>query len=313
VQKRLSLVTTDEFSDVDFEIARLSNLIGIRPDDLGPTTMFKLIQDLSTEVAEATLQSLPAGLSGADLLKASIFVQTFNDPKGAGDVLKAAVCQDVLTSFNRMIELFSKYSSDKTKPGDLLDSKLADLRAEVNLLTNQVRMGTRGPTFASPAQATAPTTGGQWNLNDMSLGGPSGPPQPQGSTGTVPTTTGEGVTIASLKLLEARIKGLEEQLQDKAVTMGVTTFKSQGFTKAWLTANAGAPCAYIYFMDAHSMLNLAMEDASSNAEVLLLVVQALVRNQTSNGSRSRSTNFQINRENSSIRPRRRNKAYRRES
>jgi hypothetical protein len=162
--------------------------------------MFKLIQDLSTEVAEATLRSLLAGLLWADLLKASIFVQTFKDPKGAGDVLKAAVCQDVLTSFNPMIELFSKYLSDKTKPGDLLDSKLADLRAEVNLLTNQVKIRTRGPTFGSPAQATAPTTGVHWNLNDMSLGGPSGPPQPQDSTGSVSNTTGEGVTGALLRL-----------------------------------------------------------------------------------------------------------------
>jgi hypothetical protein len=155
VQRKLSTVTTDEFSDVDFEIARLSNLIGIIPDDLGHTTMFQLIQGLATEVAEATLRSLPAGLLGAGLLKASIFAA------------------------------------------------------------------------------------------------PSG-----------------GVTVASLKLLEDQIKGLEEQLQDKAVPIGVTTFNSQSFTKAWLAANAGAPGAYIYFMDAHSMLNLAMEDASSNAEVL---------------------------------------------
>jgi hypothetical protein len=77
------------------------------------------------------------------------------------------------------------------------------------------------------------------------------------------------VTVALLKLLEDRIKGLEERLQDKAVTIGVTTFNSQSFTKAWLAADAGAPGPYIYFMDAHSMINLAMEDASSNTEVLL--------------------------------------------
>jgi hypothetical protein len=269
VQRKLSTpATTDEFSDVDFKIARLSNLIGSRPDDLGPTTMFQLIQDLATEVADATLRSLPTGLSGADLLKVSGFVQTFNDPKGAGGVLKESVCHDVLARFKPMIEMFSKYSSDKSKPGDLLDIKLANLRAEVNLLSQQIKSGTGGPPLANPAQAAAPSTGVQWNLNSMSLGGPSAPPQAQAGGGTQ-AAPGSGVTVALLKLLEDRIKDLEERLQDKAVTIGVTTFNSQKFTKAWLAANAGAPGAYIYFMDAHSMLNLAMEDASSNAEVLL--------------------------------------------
>jgi hypothetical protein len=102
----------------------------------------------------------------------------------------------------------------------------------------------------------------------MSLGGPSGPP----ATGTQPIAPGGqagNIPTAALKLLEDRIKDIKEQLEDKTVTMGATTFKSQKFTKAWLTSNAPAVGAYIYFMDAHAMLNLAMEDASSNAEVLL--------------------------------------------
>jgi hypothetical protein len=75
--------------------------------------------------------------------------------------------------------------------------------------------------------------------------------------------------------------------------MGVTTLKSQGFTKAWLTTNAGAPGAYIYFMDAHSMLNLAMEDASSNAEVLLFQQSATKSGYSTSGEALVGSSFKI--------------------
>jgi hypothetical protein len=74
--------------------------------------------------------------------------------------------------------------------------------------------------------------------------------------------------------LEAGLKNLEDQLEASRVDVGGVGFKSHSFTRTWLTTNANGVGAYIYFADAHSLLNLASEDMGSNSEVLTFQTNA---------------------------------------
>jgi hypothetical protein len=106
-------------------------MIGSRPAELGPTTVFQLVRGLVAEVVELALRALPTGMYGDDMMLASEFAANFGKPNGMGATLKAEICKEVVASFKPMIRMFAKYSSDKSRPGDLLDAKVADLRAEV--------------------------------------------------------------------------------------------------------------------------------------------------------------------------------------
>jgi hypothetical protein len=74
--------------------------------------------------------------------------------------------------------------------------------------------------------------------------------------------------MATVRGLEARLQDIEDQLQAQTVSMAGQVLKLQTLTWAWLAANAPASGAYIFFIDAHSMLSLASEEADTARAVL---------------------------------------------
>jgi hypothetical protein len=69
-------------------------------------------------------------------------------------------------------------------------------------------------------------------------------------------------------------QNLEEQLQANRVDVGGISFKSRTFVRTWLTTNASGVGAYVHFVDAHSLLNLASEDLGTNNKVLTFQTNA---------------------------------------
>jgi hypothetical protein len=64
-------------------------------------------------------------------------------------------------------------------------------------------------------------------------------------------------------------------LASAAVEVGGIVFRSKTETKAWLAANAGAPGAYIVFMDAHALLGVDFQELATSAEVVSFEAGAL--------------------------------------
>jgi hypothetical protein len=56
VNKDIGAATLAEFKEVDFEVARLSNLVGTRSNDMDPVTIFRAIRDVTSDVFELTIQ-----------------------------------------------------------------------------------------------------------------------------------------------------------------------------------------------------------------------------------------------------------------
>jgi hypothetical protein len=207
------------------------------------------------------------GVRPKDIQGAVDFAKTFGAAGGIGKALRKAMGQEVTTSFKPIIKLFSKFSSDKTAPGDLLDAELADIRKEMSDIKALVLLSTSGTgATASTNSGGTAGTGVSWNLGLMSLG--LGSSQATQASTTHSTTTGVVQPMAQIKLLEARVQDIEDQLHSQTVSIAGLTFKSQLPTRAWMTMNAPAAGAYIYFLDAHGMLSLASDKVDTTRAVL---------------------------------------------
>jgi hypothetical protein len=174
------------------------NLVGSRSGTMDPLPIFRLLGGLSEEVTELHLKagssgggaSLPSGMDladlanvgrlapelakgqvpGRDLSDTVNFVKTFQDPAGAGPALKLVMGKEMLASFKPLVECFSKWSTGKSTPGDVLDQKLAGIRGMITAL----RAGQTGGKLVTGATATAPPSGGAasgvaWGLGSMAL------------------------------------------------------------------------------------------------------------------------------------------------
>jgi hypothetical protein len=212
-----------------------------------------------------------AGLGFKDVNDAIKFVHKFSAIGGVAETMKSAICAEVVASFQPIIALFSKLSSDKTVPGDILDKEIADIRREIAVVRNIV--GTSDnitPAAALSGAAASGTIGGgvSWSLGSMSLGaGTAGTPAQ--ATRGLPEKSGMASQVASaVKALEDRLQDVEDQLQAQTVNMAGLTFKSQILTRTWMTTHAPAAGAYIYFLDAHGMLSLAANEADTTRAVL---------------------------------------------
>jgi hypothetical protein len=299
IAKEVSEATMGEFSDVDFELGRLANLVGTRSANMDPLPVFRLLGDLSEEVTELHLKAgsetggiLPAGMdlaglaravqlatelarcgvSHQDLTRAVNFVKTFQDPGGAGPNLKLAMGKDVLASFEPLVKFFSKWSTGKTTPGDILDQELAGIRGMLTTFRAAQGSGKVGPgAAAAPGMSLAAASRVAWSLGFMGLGttgqgaagGNTGLNASQGAAMNTP-----GATLAAIKDLEDRVKSIEDQLRAKTVTLGGVIFKSQSLTSAWLGTHVPAAGAFIFFLDAHAMLSLAADEAGSAKSVI---------------------------------------------
>jgi hypothetical protein len=296
VNREIGAAAMLEFKEVDFEVARLSNLIGTRSNDMDPVTVFWLIRDVTAEVAELTIQVndlraqaggarsadsrsaatadfvtnvTQGGLQAKDLRESVAFTKGFKATGGEAEVLCQEMGAEVMTSFQPVVDLSAKLSSDKAAPGDLLNRELTDMRTEISAVKRMVQGGSAAA-LASVQSLHASTPGDMgvaWTLGSMSLGqttvGSSGAPQ-----ATAGNTGSNAQLTVMVRALESRLQDIEDQLQAQTVSMAGQVFKSQTLTRSWLAANAPAAGGYIFFLDAHSMLSLASEEADTARPVL---------------------------------------------
>jgi hypothetical protein len=239
------VVSNLKFEGIDIHITKLLNLIGKRPEELGITSAFgysihldNTLNDLRKEIEQ--------------------YLWEAKRDEGVVAALKDEIYANVSDSFKPMFRLFSQLSSDKSKSGDKLMTELDGIRKEVQMVKHAQNGG------SIPGAAPA-TTGLAWGLSAtvaVPNNGHATSAQPTHQAGNLangPHSANPGVT-AMLKTLETRIDDIDQQLASAAVEVGGMIFRSKTETKAWLAANAGAPGAYIMFMDAHALLGVAFQE-----------------------------------------------------
>jgi hypothetical protein len=288
VMREKSEATVEEFGDLDFEVARLANLVGARPEDMDPVPILKALGGLSNDIAELQSKTFGTGTGSTGLdesmLKRAIglvkefdrakitigdiesvkkFVDEFEGSAGAGKSLREKMGQEVLTSFQPVLDLFAKLSSSKAAPGDVLEQELAAIRVSLTAVQSTLASGQIASTGPGPTPGPPGFSSG---LGSMSLGvtGQGAPIAPA----TEAASADAGAFSVTLLDLEDRVKSIEDQLRSKTVVMGGLTFKSQMLTRAWLGVNGPAVGAFIYFLDAHSLLSLAADEAGSARSVI---------------------------------------------
>jgi hypothetical protein len=251
--KGLAKGTRDEFEGIDIHITKLSNLIGKRPEELGTTSAFGYSIHLDNTVNDLRKEI-------------EYYLGEAKRDEGVAAALKDEIYANVSESFKPIFRLFSQLSSDKSTPGDRLMDELDGIRKEVQMV-KQAQHGAFAP-GAPPA-----TTGLAWGLSAtvaVPNNGQATSAQPIHQTANLangPHLANPGVT-AMLKTLKTRIDDIEQQLASAAVEVGGMVFRSKTEVKAWLAANAGAPGAYIMFMDAHALLGVAFQELATSAEVV---------------------------------------------
>jgi hypothetical protein len=57
VSREMTISVMKEFGEFDFELTRLSNLLGARSGDMDPVPIFRSLGDLAKEIKELTSQS----------------------------------------------------------------------------------------------------------------------------------------------------------------------------------------------------------------------------------------------------------------
>jgi hypothetical protein len=277
--KDLIEATSSEFQEVDFEIARISNLIGHRTADMDPVPIFRALGDLSKDVEELMSQmavggvnKLPpslvledveraarsarllgeSGVKPGDLIRAVEGFKNFKSSNGLGTVLQRDMGVEVMSAIQPLIGFFAMWSSDKSKAGDILVHELSKLKTEI------AGLKAAGVASAAPVAAASTSGLGSWGLGGMSLGG-----------GGAAAESGSSLTLMSrMTDLEDRVREIEEQLQAKSVFMGGINFKSLVTTRAWMLVNAAASGGFIYFLDAHGMLSLSTDEVGSARSVI---------------------------------------------
>jgi hypothetical protein len=115
VMREKSEATVEEFGELDFELARLANLIGARSDDMDPVPILRILCNMSKDIAELQLNpgstSSASGLGAfdtsrlqksvelakgfekaklafSDIVGAKNFIEDFDKPGGAGELLR---------------------------------------------------------------------------------------------------------------------------------------------------------------------------------------------------------------------------------
>jgi hypothetical protein len=96
-----------------------------------------------------------------------------------------------------------------------------------------------------------------------------------------------------VKALEDRIQDVEDQLESQTVSLVGISFKSQLLTRTWLTTQAPAAGAYIYFLDAHGLLSLSADESDTTRAVLSLAHSAAKGGFTTAEEAAVSASFKI--------------------
>jgi hypothetical protein len=97
----------------------------------------------------------------------------------------------------------------------------------------------------------------------------------------------------AVKALKDRIQDVEDQLEAQTVSLVGISFKSQLLTRTWLTTQAPAAGAYIYFLDARGLLSLSADESDTTRAVLTLAHSAAKGGFTTAEAAAVSASFKI--------------------
>jgi hypothetical protein len=254
-----------EFNQLDYKIATIKALLGDRADELGTTTVFSLLADLSrdfehgpnlsqAEVAElarraAVLAATEAATAAAEaVIKARVFGGQFHD-----NVIKPT------------LGLLKKTSDHPATPGNKWEERfqqleLAVLRpASIPSAPPPTDQFFWGQSTSAPVQATSTDYEARLGrLEARMIKYEECHPDLNRSGHSV-----QGVATTELVQMRTKVEELivaNQEMRDEAsstsVRMGNLTFKSAPFTKAWMD-KVKAVNHSTHFLDPISLLSLA--------------------------------------------------------
>jgi hypothetical protein len=239
--KEQSNATKAEFKEIDYVVATLSNLIGIKPSTMGAGTVFSLMGAMTKD-----LEAFKIFLSGHDTLDPQMgsfknYMQVLNQQI---DIRINSVCAPFQ-------HLYNATSRDFRNPAGLLFERLEAIEQQVG----QLKQGS----LSQPATSAHPGT----SFMAATI------QNPLSNNSSATSSMAPGLSMVEFQKLEARVLAVEERLKAEKITVGGESFASRSAVAAFMSLYAPGPEAYIYFMDAPMLLSLAFSgDASSSDQVL---------------------------------------------
>lgn len=238
---------------LEARIGELKAIIGSRSSELGTATVFGVLD--SHDVTFKEIISLWKALTSQVNLLASTAVPDMEEWKLR---VKDEVYADLSIALAPLRALFSRQSSHINQPGDRLEAEFLGIRQELNNLDRRIQQLSAAPALVPNITVPSPLS---WGV------------------GTVPTSSNQfsvGAQIAAtvappsidIQSLERKVARLEEQLDTRAVKVGMKTFSSRPDAAAWLTINCPNPGSYAFFLDFHSLLALAQGQGNTQVDIL---------------------------------------------
>jgi hypothetical protein len=224
---------SSEMEASEVRTTRLEQDVGGRTTESGTQSLFQLVTAADGE--------LDGVLAQIDRVKGDLKVALETSEEDTRKFVLADMGQRLKTSLAPLIGLFGSLSSSKETPGDLLDTRLNQMQAQMTEL-----------------QTAASRSGSMGFLDDqtkaMHLDARADPQLDQLTE-----------TVASM---EASLKGMQDQLASELVSVGTVNFISRSFTQNWLTTECGGGDSgqFLYFVDAVSLLSLTQDSGYSAAE-----------------------------------------------
>jgi len=285
--KNLSWATKDEFAKQELEVARLDTLVGERRDNFGTMPLFEVAELLSddSEALESIKQAIKT-LEDYVSKRGKDWEEKFKlECRASAGGLTSPLLTWETQFMNKLqnelqplLKLYMVLSSNQTDPGNVLESRLQNMDAEISNVKQRIREqspGTRrGKPNVSFVQADSSTTAnipGLWGNTRME---------------TQTTGVGSGASGSDtaniiqrlesrLKLLEADRKKMKERLDGGQVDVARTTFNTHKEVKMWLLTNAAAHRMFIHFVNFHALVNVGSAEHATNALVMKFEADAI--------------------------------------
>jgi len=268
-----------DFSELDLITHHLKGQIGARPKDLDLKPVFEHLRQLN-ESSNNLHRRVERVSSSCDA--------TYKELDNLGD--------DLMNSMQPVIDFMCLWSSDKLTPGDKLEDRLGNLDKRVDdvkkALAAAARFSQASITNKVSAQPSNPSQS-SWSLSR----GDNYQVNPLSANLTTPASSSSSNLdvqrlISEVTALQNRVKGLEDQAVSQCVEMGGISFRSLHDTEAWVVQNID-PGDFFVFSDAHALLNVGMEEASTNTEVLTFEAAATKSGYTSSTEALVSASFKL--------------------
>ena len=268
--KRHAELVQSELRKLDFNDSILGNSIGQKPAGLEGGTAFEIIAELKLDLGKLEVELQESQLSAEHtriLSNMTAFFTNFdfsdsgrNSLEGRLDVL----VQGMQAYVSPLVALFSKLSSSEHSPGDkftavehalgpylspvknLLQEELSDLNQRLRSLEDRTgqQAGAGPASFGSFATGFGTGAGvAALDLNEQTG---------VGAVGELKRLFES--QAQELKELRTKITDLEDQAQDKVVSVSNVHFKSHANTSSWITRFGLRPHWECCFIDAFGLL-----------------------------------------------------------